>query len=359
MRLLAFILFVFLPFSAWANMEEFIAALNKLSPAERQQKLIEGAKKEGEVMLYSSSGLEEVRAMTKLFERKYPFLKARFLRQGGGQLFQVAQMEFTGQKYLVDVYWAGHSTIGPILHLEKGMLARYLSPQRAAVGNEYKDKEGYWTATRMSVAIFAYHSKKVPTKKVPKTYPDLLDPFWKGNLTVDTNPDRSTLLLVDQMGWEGAEVYLKKLAQQEPRLHRGRSARLQLILSGEAAGGIDINADNIIALQKEGAPVEYTILNPALLSLTSLAMPQKPAHPHAAALLYDFMISKEGQEELAKEDNVPVRDDVEIKAKGLGPRMKEARAQKRFQIQSPATYDPAVEEKLDHLYINTLVKKSK
>jgi ABC-type Fe3+ transport system substrate-binding protein len=99
--------------------------------------------------------------------------------------------------------------------------------------------------------------------------------------------------------------------------------------------------------------------NPALLSLTSLAMAQKPAHPHAAALLYDFMISKEGQEEVAKEDNVPVRDDVEIKAKGLGPRMKEARAQKKFRIQSPATYDPAVEEKLDHLYINTLVKKSK
>ena len=88
-------------------------------------------------------------------------------------------------------------------------------------------------------------------------------------------------------------------------------------------------------------------------------MPQKSPHPHAAALLYDLMISKEGQEELAKEDNVPVRDDVEIKAKGLGPRMKEARAQQRFMIQSPATYDPAQEEKMDRLYIATLIKKSK
>ncbi|MGH7830724.1 MAG: ABC transporter substrate-binding protein [Candidatus Binatia bacterium] len=359
MKILVLILSLFLPLSAWANMEEFFAALNKLPPAERQQKLIEGAKKEGEVMLYSSSGLEEVRAMTKLFERTYPFLKARFLRQGGGQLFKVAQMEYTGQKHIVDVYWAGHSTLGPIVSLEKGMLARYLSPERAAIGDEFKDKAGYWTATRMSVAIFAYHSKKVPVEKVPKTYPDLLDPFWKGKIAVDTNPDRSTLLLVARMGWEGAEAYLKKLAQQEPRIHRGRSARLQLILSGEAVGGLDINADNIVALQKQGAPVEYAILNPALLSLTSVALPQKSPHPHAAVLLYDLMISKEGQEELAKEDNVPVRDDVEIKAKGLGPRMKEARAKKQFMVQSPATYDPAQEEKMDRLYIATLIKKSK
>jgi iron(III) transport system substrate-binding protein len=211
----------------------------------------------------------------------------------------------------------------------------------------------------MSVAIFAYHSKQVPLEKVPKTYPDLLDPFWKGKIAVDTNPDRSTLLLVERMGWEGAEAYLKKLALQEPRIHRGRSARLQLILGGEAAGGLDINADNIVALQKEGAPLEYAILNPALLSLTSVAMPHRSPHPHAAVLLYDLMISKEGQEELAKEDNVPVRDDVEIRAKGLGPRMKEARAKKQFMIQSPATYDPAQEEKMDRLYINTLIKKVK
>lgn len=344
---------------AWASVEEFFAALNKLSPSERQQRLIEGAKKEGEVMLYSSSGLEEIRAMAKLYGKKYPFVNPRFLRKGGGQLFNVSLMEFKGQKYVADVYWAGNSTVGPMFKMERSMLARYLSPEAATLDNEYKDKEGYWTASRISVATFAYHSKKVPPDKAPKSYPDLLDPFWKGKLAVDTNPDRSPQLLVQRMGWEGAEKYLKKLAQQELRLHRGRSARLQLILGGEVVGALDINADNIVALQKEGAPMEYAIMNPSLLSLTSVAMPSKPPHPHAAVLLYDFMISKEGQEELAREDNVPVREDVEIRAKGLGPRLKEAKAQKKFIIQSPGTFDPAIEEKYDRLYINTLVKKAK
>lgn len=359
MPALAFFLSLLFPLSAWANAEEFIAALNKLSPVERQQRLIDGAKKEGEVMLYSSSGLEEVRAITKLFSKKYPSVKPRFLRKGGGQLFNVAQMEFKGQKSIVDVYWAGHSTVGPMFKMERSMLARYLSPEAATLDNEYKDREGYWTASRISVAIFAYHTKKVPQDKVPNIYPDLLDPFWKGKITVDINPGRFVLLLVQQMGWQGAEEYLKKLAWQDLRLHRGRTARLQLILGGEVVGALDINADNIVALQKEGAPMEYAIMNPSLLSLTSVAMPSKPLHPHAAVLLYDFLLSKEGQEELAREDNVPVREDVEIRAKGLGPRIKEAQAQKKFVIQSPETFDPAVEEKLDRLYLDTLVKKGR
>ena len=41
-----------------ADMEHFFAELNKLAPAERQKKLAAGAKQEGELMLYSSSGLE-------------------------------------------------------------------------------------------------------------------------------------------------------------------------------------------------------------------------------------------------------------------------------------------------------------
>ncbi|RPJ04568.1 MAG: hypothetical protein EHM36_10115 [Deltaproteobacteria bacterium] len=56
--------------------------LGKLSPADRQQRLIEGAKKEGEVMLYTSSGLEEVRALTQLFAKKYPFINVRSVRRG-------------------------------------------------------------------------------------------------------------------------------------------------------------------------------------------------------------------------------------------------------------------------------------
>ena len=358
MHLLTLCLVVLLtPVLARANMEQFLTDLDKLPPAERQRKLLEGAKQEGEVMLYSSSGLEEIRAITKLFAKKYPFINTRYNRKGGSQLFNVSQLEFKAAKHIVDVYWAGNSTLGPIVKENRQMLARYLSPERAAIPDEYRDKEGWWTATRISVAIFAYHSERVPKGKVPRTYADLLDPFWKGKLAVDTNPGRFTAILAERMGFEKAKDYHQKLAQQELKLHRGRSARMQLILAGEVFGSLDINADNIVEMQGQKAPLEYAMMDPTLLSLTSVAMPHQSPHPHAAVLLYDFILSKEGQELLSQENNVPVREGVELKAKVLGERMKEARAQKKFVIDSPGNYDPAAEAKYDRLYIDTLVKK--
>lgn len=347
------------PAHSRADSEKFFTELAKLSPAERQQRLIEGAKKEGEVMLYTSSGLEEVRALTKLFAKKYPFINVRSVRRGGSQLFNVALLEFKAQKYLVDVYWAGTSTLGPILKDERAMLARYLSPERNAVADDYKDKDGYWMAARVSVAIFAYHSKLVPPDKIPKFYSDLLDPFWKAKLAIDTNPGRFPALLAERMGWEKTEAYMKKLALQDLKLHRGRAARMQLILAGEVLGSLDINADNIVEMQLKGAPLEYALMDPTLLSLTAVSMSARPPHPHAAALLYDFFLSKEGQQELSVGNNIPIREDTEIQAKDLSRRMKEAKAQKKFMIQSPATYDPAAEDKYDRLYIDTLVKKTK
>ena len=345
------------PGLAWSNMEQFLTDLNKLPTAERQQKLITGAKQEGEVMMYSSSGLEEVRAITKRFGEKYPFIKTRFLRKGGSQLFNVSQLEFKSQKYLVDVYWAGNSTLGPIVKQSKPMLARYLSPERSGIPEQYRDQDGWWTATRVSVAIFAYNSELVPKNKVPKNYTDLLDPFWNGKLAVDTNPGRFSAILVERMGWDKAKEYHQRLARQNLKLHRGRSARMQLILAGEVLGSLDINADNIVEMQAQKAPLDYALMDPTLLSLTSLAMPHQSPHPHAAVLLYDFILSQEGQELLAKEKNVPVREGIEVVSKTLSDRLKLGRAEKIFIIDSPGVYDPEAEAKYDRLYIDTLVRK--
>ncbi len=357
-RLMIWILFfvIFIPKGAWGDVDRVIQSISNLSPAERQKKLIEGAKKEGEVLLYSSSGFDEIKALTKLYAKKYPFVKIRFLKKGGTQLFKVSLLEFKGKQYLVDVYWAGTSTIGPAVR-EKGMVTRYLSPERKAIPAEFKDKEGLWTGTRVSVVTFTYHSKKVPKDKVPRTYEDLLDPFWKDQLSVDTNPGRWTRMLVERMGWEKAEQFHRKLAEQNLILYRGRTARTQLILAGENLGTVDINADNIVGMKAQGAPVEYALLDPTIFSITSVALPKRSPHPHAAILLYDLIIGKIGQEGLAREKNVPVRTGVNIVSKDLAKRYSDLRAKKKFVVQSPGNYDPELKERYTRLYIKTLVRK--
>jgi len=350
--------FFWLPGVALGDVGSFLASVNKLPPAERHQRLVEGAKKEGEVMLYTSSGQEEIDALTTLFARTYPLVKIRYLKKGGSQLFKISQMEFHGGQFLADLYWAGTSTVGPLIR-EKGIVARFLSPERMVIPDDFKDKQGLWTGTRNSIVVFVYHAKKVPAEKVPRRYEDLLDPFWKGNLSVDTNPGRWTRVMVERSGWEKAAEYHRKLSGQELRLTRGRSARLQLLLAGESLGTLDINADNVVGLQRQGAPLEYVLLDPTILSLTSIALPNHPPHPHAAILLYDFVISEKGQRELAAEDNAPVRDGVEIKNRELAGRYQTIKAERKFVVQSPDNHDPEVEERYDRLYVKTIVRRSR
>jgi iron(III) transport system substrate-binding protein len=355
---IGWIAFLLLPQEVRGDVEGLIKSLGSLAAAQYQQRLIEGAKKEGEVMLYSSSGQNEIDALTALFAKSYPFVKIRYLKKGGQQLFQVAQMEFKGGQNLADVYWAGTSTVGPLTR-EKGILARYFSPERKAIPEEFQDKNGLWTGTRNSIVAFAYHAKKVPAAKVPKSYQDLLDPFWKDNLAVDTNPGRFTRVLVERLGMEKAEQFHRRLAAQGLKLHRGRTARLQIMLAGEILGTPDINADNVITAQNEGAPLEYALIEPTILSLTAVALPNKAPHPHAALLLYDFILSDKGQRELAVEDNAPVREGVGIRNKELERRYRKMIAEKKFAVQSADNHEPELEEKYDQLYVRTLVRRGR
>lgn len=343
---------------ARADVESLAAALSKLPAAERRQRLIEGARKEGEVMFYSSSGQEEVDSLTALFAKTYPFVKILTVKKGGSQLFNLALMEYKGGQYLVDVYWAGTSTVGPLIR-EKGMIAKYLSPERRAIGEEFRDKEGLWTGTRSSIVIFAYHKNKLPSAKVPARYEDLLDPFWKDNLSVDSSPGRWTRVVVERLGWEKAEQFHRQLAEQNLKLHRGRTARLQLMLAGEFVGTPDINADNIVSMRKQGAPVEYAFLDPTILSLSAVVLAKNSPHPHAALLLYDLIIGEPGQNELAREDSAPVRDGIAVRDADLNRQYKKVLAERKFVVQSPANHEPELEEKYDQLYVRTLLRRAR
>ncbi len=344
------------PGTAWAGAQDVLPSLEGLTPEQRHERLVAGAKKEGQVMLYSSSGRSTIKAVTKAFGKKYPFLNVQFLKKGGSSLFKVILLEQQGGQNLADVFWAGSTTVGPLLKQTK-VLMRYVSPESGAIAATFKDKDGLWTGTRVSVPGFVYHKGKVPGDKVPKSYQDLLDPFWKGNMSADTNRGRATVALVEGMGWERADEFQRKLAAQDMRLQRGRTKRMQLVLAGESLGTFDVNADGVADKIRKGAPLDYVLLPPTVLSVTSVAMPGNSPHPHAALLLYDYILSAEGQKVLAGARNVPVRDGVSTNDKELARRYADLRKSKKFVVQSPGNYDPEVEDRYDRMYIKNVVRK--
>jgi iron(III) transport system substrate-binding protein len=111
-------------------------------------------------------------------------------------------------------------------------------------------------------------------------------------------------------GKEKAIAYFKKLAALDPVLKRGNTERVQLVVAGEYPLIIAYN-QTIQRLMSRGAPIDWLPLEPAVTQVNPVMIGAKSPHPNAARLFCDYILSKEGQEELRGYQRIPVRRDVE------------------------------------------------
>jgi ABC-type Fe3+ transport system substrate-binding protein len=86
------------------------------------------------------------------------------------------------------------------------------------------------------------------------------------------------------------------------------------VIAGEYPIALQIFAHHPLISAAKGAPVTARLLAPVASSAGTLVIPKGSRHPHAAALLMDFLLSQEGQKILAAAEYLPVRSDVEPSA---------------------------------------------
>jgi len=94
-------------------------------------KLIEDAKREGKIVFYTGASANDGNALKTAFEKKYPFLKMEYFRAGKDKLLGKYLTEVRNNTFLPDVY---QGSVFPLATLQqKGLLARYRSPERDAI----------------------------------------------------------------------------------------------------------------------------------------------------------------------------------------------------------------------------------
>jgi iron(III) transport system substrate-binding protein len=120
------------------------------------------------------------------------------------------------------------------------------------------------------------------------------------------------------MAWgeDKAMAYFRKLADQKIVNFGSGSARtlVDRVVAGEYPIALNIFAHHPIISAAKGAPVNSQLMDPVATTTATAAIPKGVRRPHAALLLVDFIISKEGQELLSKADYFPVRPDVAPRA---------------------------------------------
>jgi iron(III) transport system substrate-binding protein len=180
----------------------------------------------------------------------------------------------------------------------------------------YLDPKGHLAPTRLSYFSIAYNTKMVPADNVPKTYTDLLDPQWKGKMAWPyANTGRYLFLISLRQAWgeDKAMDYFRKLSEQKVINFASGSARtlVDRVIAGEYPIAINIYAHHPLISRGKGAPVNSQLMDPVPSAAGSLAAVKGSKHPHAAMLLADFILGKEGQQIMADAEYFPAHPGVE------------------------------------------------
>ncbi len=310
--LAGFNLCVAIPAFGQAKAEPALGEIALFQGENRLQRLIEGAKKEGELNVYMA--LPDIALVTDAFTKKYG-IKVKNWRSGSENVLQRAVSEARGGRFEVDVI-ENNAPEMEALHREQ-LLQEVRSPFHADLMPQAIPAHRTWVGTSIDIFVQAYNTDKVKKEELPKTYQDLLDPKWKGRLGIEAEDQHWFATLLQELGPEkGTKLFKDIVASNGISVRKGHSLLAQLVASGEVPLGLTLYNWTPEQLKQKGAPIESFIIPPAIAQFRTIGVLRKAPHPHAAVLFYDFMLS-EGQDILAKRFNAPTSNKIDTPLKKL------------------------------------------
>src|SRR3982075_715742 len=260
--------------------------------------LVEAARKEAKVILYSSMDLPVGEKLGRAFEAQYPGIAVQIERSGSERLFQRIDQEFASGIRAADI--VNSSDASHFISWKKnGWLAPF-APEDVAKHflPEYRDPDGMFATSRIYLSSIAYNTNLVKPEDAPKSFADLLDPKWAGKM-VKGHPAYSgtimttTFQVVRELGWD----YYEKLAKQRVMQVQSASDPPKKLALGERAIMADGIEYGIFQLKETGKPVDviYPVEGSPLIVGPNGILKSAP-NPNAARLFQSFMLSAECQQ---------------------------------------------------------------
>jgi iron(III) transport system substrate-binding protein len=284
-----------------------LSEIARYEGADRTDRLIVGAKKEGALSFYSSSVAEDTAPVIDAFKKKYG-LDVQVWRGSTETIIQRAVAETRAGRCPADAYHAGSPALEP-LHREN-LLLPVKSPAAAAVMPPALRPHGEYIGISVNLFAGAYNTNLVKVDEVPKSYEDLKHPRWKGRLAIEADDAPWFAALVSELGEERGLRLFKDIVQTNGMSARkGHTLLANLVAAGEVPLALTVFSYKSDQLQRAGAPVRTFYLPPVIALATGVAVSRCAPHPHAAVLFYDFMIG-EAQAILAKRGLVPTNPKI-------------------------------------------------
>ncbi len=273
----------------------------------------EAIRVESEVMWYTTMALDDSTVLVSKFKERFPAVNVKLFRANDSQLLNRLLTENRAKTAIADVVSASGLPIGILK--DRGLLAKYLSPETGAFPAGAKDPDGYWTDTYVNTFNLVYNTTMVLAKDVPKTYEALLDPQWKQKMALDDSDYEWFGNMLQIMGEEKGLEYMRKIAALRPTMRTGHSLLASLVAAGEFALYPDGYPRRVEVLRARGAhTVDWVWLEPVIADLHPTVIMGNAPHPAAARVFSDYLLSTEGQELIgARFGRLPSRKGIKLK----------------------------------------------
>ena len=269
---------------------------------DRDQQLVERAKKEGQLNFYSTMTLADAQALTTAFEKKYG-IKVNRWRSSDEKILLRAVTEARAGRHDTDVVEMNSNQV-EVLYREK-LLEEFYVPGIKDIPQHAIPKHRHYVPTRFAFFVMAYNTNLVKPADVPNNYDDVLNPKWIGKFGIEATDVLWFAALVRAMGEEKGMAYFQKLAAMKPDIRTSHILIAQLVAAGEIPMVLTAYNNNVETLKKKGGPIAWKPLQPAFGQSSSIALAKHSTHPYASLLFAQFALSPEGQQIIKEMNRVP------------------------------------------------------
>jgi iron(III) transport system substrate-binding protein len=275
------------------------------------KQVLSAAKKEGKVVVSIPPGPDLRKMLKEVFEKRFG-IELELVSGGGSSIVRRIADEYKAGVRYFDVHTGGS---GSIIYGLAGMMepveAHFILPEVREPkhwwgGHMYVDRSKRYAYSFLAFVQEAiWHNTELMKPGEARTYDDLLHPKWRGKIGY-SDPRRGG---GGQGNWTflwktRGEDFLRKLVQQKLIIMEAERPLAESLIKGTVAITIGLDIDNFGAFVKAGLPVKpLPALKDGLYPVTgsgTLALLKNPAHPNAAKVFLNWLLSREGQETYQK-----------------------------------------------------------
>lgn len=253
--------------------------------------------KPSEITIYSPAA-GEYGELIKAFNKDHADIKVNAVRLLGPELETRLQGEVTAKKPVGDLVVTSLTAPGgPWQHAD--WYSTYIPDNAKTLGEEnINTKQGYFISDR-SVFGLAYNSKNVKETDVPTSWDDMLEPMWKGKISMsDPRAQALTSTMFIALLDNGIvdDAWFAKLAAQEPVVMETPQIG-QSLTSGQTDLAL-WGSTFVKNAASKGAPLKFST-NVVVASANAAMLLKEAPNPEGSKVFLEWLASEKGQQSLS------------------------------------------------------------